>query len=103
MGDLNSRAKRRTLCYSPDGAPSLMGKTPPRPKIVRCADEREQLKEILQAALDDKENQRGTPGQIRARWRAADKALAASTRVKDNQPTDCDDAWESASEYVLGE
>ena len=84
-------------------APSLMGKTPPRPKIVRCADEREQLKEILQAALDDKENQRGTPGQIRARWRAADKALAASTRVKDNQPTDCDDAWESASEYVLGE
>jgi hypothetical protein len=52
---------------------------------------------------DDKENHRGTPGQIRARWRAADKALAASTRVKDNQPTDCDDAWESASEYVLGE
>ena len=84
-------------------APLLMGKTPPRPKIVRSADEREQHKETLQAALDDKENQRGTRGQIRARWRAADKALAASTRVKDNQPTDCDDAWESASEYVLGE
>ena len=84
-------------------APSLMGKTPPRPKIVRCAEERAQLKQTLQAALDDKENDRGTPAQIRARWLAADKALAASTRVKDNQPTDCDDAGESASEYVLGE
>jgi hypothetical protein len=48
-------------------APSLIGKTPPRPKIVRRADEREQLKETSQAALDDKENDRGTPGQIRAR------------------------------------
>ena len=83
--------------------PSLMGKTPPRPKIVRCAEERAQLKQILQAALDDKDNPRGAPAQIRARWLAADKALAASTRVKDNQPTDCDDAGESASEYVLGE
>jgi hypothetical protein len=36
-------------------APSLMGKTPPRPKIVRCAEERAQLKQTLQAALDDRE------------------------------------------------
>ena len=62
-------------------APSLMGKTPPRPKIVRCAEERAQLKQILQAALDDKDNPRGAPAQIRARWREADKALAASTIV----------------------
>jgi hypothetical protein len=84
-------------------APSLMGKPPPRPKIVRCADERAQLKQTLQAALDDKENHRGTPAQIRARWREADKALAASTIVVTSKPTDCDEAWESASEYVLGE
>ena len=40
-------------------APSLMGKTPPRPKIVRCAEERAQLKQILQAAT------RTTPGAHR--------------------------------------
>jgi hypothetical protein len=84
-------------------APSLMGKTPPRPKIVRCVEERAQLKQILQAALDDKDNPQGTPSEIRARWREADKALAVSTIVITSEPTDCDEAWESASEYVLGE
>jgi hypothetical protein len=84
-------------------APSLLGKTPPVPP--RCAAERAQLKETLQAALNDKDNHRGTPGQIRARWREADRALAASTNVKDpaHKPTYCDEALQWASEYVLGD
>ena len=45
-------------------APSLVGKTPPKPP--RCPAEREQLKQTLQAALNDKVNGRGTPDQIRA-------------------------------------
>jgi hypothetical protein len=86
-------------------APSLIGKTPPRPKIERCVDERSQLREILEAALNDTDYNRGTPAQIRARYRDADKALAASTNIMDaaRKPTDCDDAAEAASEYVLGE
>ena len=83
-------------------APQLMGKTPPIPP--RCPAERAQLKQTLQAALNDKVNGRGTPDQIRARWREADKALAASTRVTDDshKPTYCDEALQWASEYVLG-
>ena len=84
-------------------APSLIGKTPPIPP--RCAAERAQLKETLRAALNDKDNHRGTHRQIRARWVEADKALAASTNVMDpdHKPTYCDEAWQWAEEYVLGD
>jgi hypothetical protein len=84
-------------------APSLVGKTPPVLKIARCADERAQLRETLTAVLNDKDNDRGTPGEIRARWREADKALAASKNVMDpdHKPTDCDDAAQWALEYLL--
>jgi hypothetical protein len=84
-------------------APSLVGRTPPI--LPHCPAERRQLKQTLQAALNDKGNHRGTPGQIRARWREADEALATSTNVMDNsrQPTYCDEALQGASEYVLGD
>ena len=86
-------------------APQLMGKTPPIRKIAHCVAERAQLRETLQAALDDKDNDRGTPSQIRARWREADKALAASTKVMDpaHRPIYCDEAAQWAEEYVLGD
>jgi hypothetical protein len=86
-------------------APELMGKTPRIRKIAHCMAERAKLRETLQTALDDKDNNRGTPAQIRARWREADKALAESTKVMDpsHWPIYCDEAAQWAEEYVLGE
>jgi hypothetical protein len=86
-------------------APLLMGKTPQIRKIAHCVAERAKLRETLQAALNDKENGRDTPDQIRARWREADKALAASTKVMDpaHRPIYCDEAAQWAEEYVLGD
>jgi len=86
-------------------APQLMGKTPPIRKIAHCVAERAQLRETLQAALDDKNNDRGTPSQIRARWREVDKALAESTKVMApaHRPIYCDEAGQWAEEYVLGD
>jgi hypothetical protein len=82
-----------------------MGKTPPIRKIAHCVAERAKLRETLHAALDDKDNNRGAPDQIRARWREADKALAASTKVMDSAhgPIYCDEAAQWAEEYVLGD
>ena len=82
--------------------PQLVGKTPPIPP--RCSAERAQLRETLQAALQESKDKGQKPEDIRARWRAADKALAASTNVMDNGhgPTYCDEAFQWASEYVLG-
>jgi hypothetical protein len=83
-------------------APQLVGKTPPIPP--RCSAERAQLREALQAALQESKDKGQRPEDIRARWRAADKALAASTNVMDDghSPTYCDEALQWASEYVLG-
>jgi hypothetical protein len=107
--DLSSRAKRHTQrtssCSPDDHSPAVDGENTPNSKIAHCVAERAKLRETLQTALDDKDNDRGTPDQIRARWREADKALAASTKVMDptHRPIYCDEAAQWAEEYVLGD
>ena len=68
MGDLSSRARhpQRTRSYPPDGHCARADG-----EDAAKAEDRTLHWETLQGALADNVNYRGTPNQIRARWREA--------------------------------